>query len=282
MCNKLLLNNQRFYYFAAAENSQDYRMKKIIASLIVLFLLIGCNETAKITGPDANKEIKVLFIGNSITFYNDMPLIFKKICENKGKKVIVDQLVQGGATLKFFETYIGTPQTINSEKWDYVILQDGDWRVIYPEEHNLLLPAVEKLKTMIYMNQNTTKIFYQMLHSDKDGVTMRGIPYSYDQMQDKLRAGAVKFGIISDLEIAPVGWGWKILKDKNTTIDLYLEDGLHPSYSGSYLNACVFFSLIYKESSLHNYSDKQLSQTNAELLQKAADDAVFNIQSWKY
>ena len=42
--------------------------------------------------------MKVLFIGNSHTFYNDMPQIFKNICDEKGKDVEVAMQAFGGKT----------------------------------------------------------------------------------------------------------------------------------------------------------------------------------------
>ena len=40
--------------------------------------------------------MKVLFIGNSHRFYNDMPQIFKNICDEKGKDVEVAMQAFGG------------------------------------------------------------------------------------------------------------------------------------------------------------------------------------------
>ena len=42
---------------------------------------------------------KVLFIGNSHTYFNDLPGIFKKLCRDKGKEVHVAMLCKGGMGL---------------------------------------------------------------------------------------------------------------------------------------------------------------------------------------
>jgi hypothetical protein len=49
----------------------------------------------------------------------------------------------------------------------------------------------------------------------------------------------------SDAIVAPVGLAWGNARDALPTLDLYAQEGIHPTPAGSYLTACVFFSTIF-------------------------------------
>lgn len=248
-------------------------IKIFLMAILLILLSVGC-KTETITQLNKDEEIKILFIGNSITYYNNMILIFEDIAEQKGYKVMVEQLVQGGVTLKYFEDNPATVPTINLEKWDYVVLQDGDYSVIFEDNFARLAGTVNKLRNYILMNNNKTKILYQMLHPHKNGNTLRSEYYDYKRLHEKIREGTVLFAKQMELEVVPVGWAWKIFRDTNSAYDLYLSDNVHPSYYGSYLNACVFFNTVFKESCIHQADSKYLTKDIADSLQKTADKTL--------
>ena len=74
--------------------------------------------------------------------------------------------------------------------------------------------------------------------------------------------------------MAPVGYAWSKLRQQNPQLNLWQEDGSHPSEQGTYLAACVFYSVIYKESPVGLSYTGNLSTEDAQLLQKMAADIV--------
>ncbi|QYS86241.1 SGNH/GDSL hydrolase family protein [Flavobacterium oreochromis] len=89
-------------------------MKKII---ILIFFLYNCFELIA--------QEKILFIGNSMTYYNNMPTLFRDIANAKGKNVQVQQYTQGGTG---FINHVNDRAVYNlfaSQVWDAVILQPG-------------------------------------------------------------------------------------------------------------------------------------------------------------
>ena len=73
--------------------------------------------------------MRILFIGNSFTYYNDMPsAIFARIAEQNGRDVTVDSVTVGGWSLiKYYEggeEHSATVRKALSEKPDIVILQE--------------------------------------------------------------------------------------------------------------------------------------------------------------
>ena len=47
--------------------------------------------------------------------------------------------------------------------------------------------------------------------------------------------------------LSPVGIAWEIVRRERPEIDLYVKDGSHPSYAGSYLAAAVGYLTLFKE-----------------------------------
>ncbi|ELI6455268.1 hypothetical protein RRM46_001485 [Flavobacterium psychrophilum] len=71
------------------------------------------------------QEKKILFVGNSITYFNDMPILFRNIANNKAKNVVTQMYAIGG---KGFVNHVADPAVYNLFKnnvWDTVVLQPG-------------------------------------------------------------------------------------------------------------------------------------------------------------
>ena len=67
--------------------------------------------------------MKTLFIGNSHTYYNDMPSMFKDICKENGIDMHVTMLTKGGMGLDYHADNEQTRFNILFGEYDYIILQ---------------------------------------------------------------------------------------------------------------------------------------------------------------
>ena len=81
--------------------------------LIVLFFPI-------ITFSQQTKE--VLFVGNSYTFYNNLPQLVADIALSLGDTLIHDSSTPGGATFNAHSSNSQTLSKISQQQWDYVVL----------------------------------------------------------------------------------------------------------------------------------------------------------------
>jgi len=63
-------------------------MKALLTGILLIATSIVSAQSAD--------TVKVLFIGNSFTFMNEMPELFKGIAKSKGKNVLVEKVVQSG------------------------------------------------------------------------------------------------------------------------------------------------------------------------------------------
>jgi len=109
-----------------------------------LFLISShCSAVVKI-----KKEKKVLFIGNSLTYYHDMPQTVQKMIDGQKMNIKIDQSTPPGAMLSAHAKYLEdngmersaeineiptTVKKILGEKWDMVVLQEQGGSPLIPE-----------------------------------------------------------------------------------------------------------------------------------------------------
>ena len=71
-----------------------------------------------------------------------------------------------------------------------------------------------------------------------------------------------------------MGEAWKALLSKHKAPVLHDEDQSHPTFAGSYLAACVFMAVLFKESFVGTKADMaELDAKDAALLHKVAWEA---------
>jgi hypothetical protein len=262
------------------QSQKKMRLLCMIRSHIILLVFVSiaasCFSITNSFEKEKPEEIKILFIGNSITYYNQMPAIFKTMAFASGKNIYVGKWVHPGAMLADFAKSPVAEQSIQQKKWDYVILQDGDYSIIESSEHKRLAQSVNYLKDLILKNNPNTKILFQLLYSLKDGIKSDKLNYNYETFTEKIVDGTRQFAKKYALNIVPVGSAWNEVIENNPEINLYEADKMHPAYAGSFLIACVYYSTIFQETCVDNPFNGSLSVEEATVLKKAASKIVLN------
>jgi hypothetical protein len=240
-------------------------MKKIIGLFVIIMAIQNIAEA---------KPYKVLFIGNSLTFYHDQPGMFRDLAKASGIEVEVEQATFGGARLKDHNSNSITISKIKQEKWDFVVLQGSSYHIARPDLLHLILPYIEGLCKKIRENSKKTKIIFFMDWAMKKGVNWQGETYTYEKFQKLLYDGtymvANKYGMI----VAPIGWAWDTVIKENPRIDLFARDYQHPSKKGSYLGACVYFCTIFNKRANGLAFYGKLRKKKALYLQEVASNTV--------
>jgi hypothetical protein len=199
----------------------------------------------------ANSDsLKVLFIGNSYTHMNNMPKIFDKLCQSKGKRVIVEMNTRAGASFKVHTGRQDMFDKIKSRKWDYVILQGYSREFIEEPAHidTSSVPYMVQIMDSIRANHACTQILLYQTWGYKDGYLENTLTDNYEKMTDKIQFGYRYISEVFSLPISPVGSVWKELRKNVPDINLYDTDNAHPNKNGSYLSACTFYTAIFRES----------------------------------
>jgi hypothetical protein len=90
-------------------------------------------------------------------------------------------------------------------------------------------------------------------------------------------------GIAEELRaaVAPVGYTWFVVRREHPEISMWQDDGSHPTASGTYLAAGVFYAAIFRQSPEGLAYLDGLSSQDARVLQAAAASSVLqNPDQW--
>lgn len=212
----------------------------------------GCDDTVVTYVRDPGPK-SVLLIGNSLSAWNgygeieyNTPDLMRGFAESIGVDLYLEEAVFFGLSLQEICESTDIFERIRLEKWDYAIIQGSDYDIAFPEHHDLIIGPMETLSDSIMANSLGTSIIFFMGWAMKSGVTWRDQTYTYEQFQALLRAGTIVMAERMDFIIAPIGVAWNTVVAERPDIDLFWWDSVHPSGKGSYLQACVYFSVIYR------------------------------------
>jgi len=201
----------------------------------------GYPEQCKERHNNPNKNI--LFLGNSYTYYNDLPGMLRNLASAAGVSATTSSNTPGGQTFEGHRaSSIGT---INSGRWDVVVLQEQSVKPV-DLRYGSLADSIALVEAIRSKDECTIPVFYQTW-GRLDG--LGGM--TFHQMQDMITTSYSAFARASKpASVAPVGEAFRDFGD--TRQSLYASDGSHPSPQGSYLAACTMLETIWGISCVGN------------------------------
>jgi hypothetical protein len=225
----------------------------------------------------------VLFIGNSYTYVNDLPLILNDLTNSLGDEVTYDSQTAGGAT---FATHAGNSATytkINSAPWDFVVLQAQSQEPSFPDSqvNTSTLPFAMQMADSVYANKFCSDVMMFMTWGRENGDPQWAPISTFEGMNARLRSAYMRMADSVQGSVGAVGSAWAYVRETYPTIDLYAADGSHPSYEGSYLAACTFYASIFRKSPVGASFIGSLDVVTAGNLQTAAALTVLDsLDQW--
>lgn len=200
------------------------------------------------TTPLANdREYSILFIGNSYTFYNSMPELFRRIAEACGYRLSVDSVTKGGYKLCRFadpndEYGAKVEQRLSDNKYDYVFLQEQS--LLPCIETKLFSDSVATLAERVRQS-GATPLLYQTWGRKAGHPTLAEHDWNTFEMEGILRSAYKSAGAAVGARVSYVGAAFSDVYASHPEIELYDPDMTHPSLSGSILGATVHFSTLF-------------------------------------
>lgn len=152
---------------------------------------------------------EVLFIGNSVTYFNDMPEIFKNIAASKGKNVSITTHTPGGTG---FVNHVDDPllyQKIRSKNYKYVIMQPGTAESAghsYPV--TVTAERGRKIRDSIRKYSPCSQIF---LYEIPYGVPSANEYNTYFAFQQKIKDSITKMSNLMQVEMVPAGESARVI-----------------------------------------------------------------------
>jgi len=147
-----------------------------VKRLWIFLLLIGlsaCSAKPRCSDHPSEKCTRILFIGNSYTFANDLPGMFAELASSGKHLVETKTLAQGGWPLADHVNDKKTQPTIQSVKWDFVVLQEQSEIPAFEQSRAAsMYPAARTLVRMI--EDNGEHLIFFMSWGYRDGVKQYG------------------------------------------------------------------------------------------------------------
>jgi hypothetical protein len=211
---------------------------------------------------------RVLFIGDSYTYVNDLPSTFANLAWSAGHRVDAVTLATGGESLAGHVADATTEPTIDSQPWNTVVLQDQSEDPAVPSYRaSEMDPAVTEL-TQLIRNAGARPLLF-LTWGHESGWLEAGLT-SYSSMQSAVDQGYLAIASQLAIPIAPVGAAWQSVVAQQANTLLWQGDGVHPTTAGTYLAACVFYASIFDRSPVGLSDEDGLPAAEATMLQRVA------------
>ena len=180
---------------------------------------------------------RILFIGNSITYYNGgVDLHTMNLANSIDSTLAIEcaSVTGGGWTLQQHFNSTNTIQIIQEGNWDLVILQEMTSRPVNdPElfyEYATLLDSVithAGAQTAFFFSWPFESVFNEMIEQQSA---------AYNYIGNELGSPVI-----------PVARAWQFSLQQDPDLELFMADGNHPNVRGTYLACCTFFSFLWEE-----------------------------------
>lgn len=231
------------------------------------------------------QDKKVLFIGNSYTDVNNLPLMVRNISTSMGKTLKYETHTAGGAQFQNHWNYIassGLLEKIQTGDFDYIVLQGQSQEVAFPDGqfNSSVYPYAKKLDSIINFYSPQTKVVFYMTWGYRYGDANNCLYYppfcTYFSMSERLYQNYSLMAHDFSSLIAPVGAAWRKSIITDSTLVLHSGDNSHPSLEGTYLASCVFYSTFFQDSLSSQDVPPGMNAANCAFLQNISNTIVFD------
>lgn len=204
--------------------------------LLVVLIISGIFSGSSSSAQVKRDTLKVLFVGNSYTYVQNLPQVVSIISDSTKTKLVTRKSTVGGAFLSehwFGKRGLKTKEIITKGKYDIVILQE-----------NSMAPIQQPDSTVKY-----AKLLCRLIKASgaKPYLYMTWAREKVPQYQDEITNVYSKIAKENDAVLVPVGKAWQLAMKLRPTINLYDPDGSHPSDLGAILSAYVFVGALTGE-----------------------------------
>lgn len=237
-------------------------------------------------GPRPSCKIKVLFIGNSYTYYNWSSYMLKEIAWKEGLEVEVALSAHSGFTIERHLDHAVTTSFVNAGGYDYAIVQEYNDRMAVVGADlakgslgSDALKYVTNMKTMISNIKAKSPSVVPLIETSwgtKNGVgsLIKTNWTDYVTMQGYVTEGTKHVATQASVDCTLLGEAWKKVRSERPSLEMYHTDLHHPSYAGSYLKACVNYLTLSGKKFGSDPCDCLLDSETAAYLRGVAESVV--------
>lgn len=255
-------------------------MKKTINVLLLTLGILLSVHSPSMAQAKEQEPIRVLFVGNSFTYFFNLPQVVAAMAKSQGVEIITRQSTVGGSTLEQHwkeERGTRTRKLLDSLKWDYVILNNHSLITVNgPDEFiDYSTRFVELIRS-----KGAEPIIMQTWGYKSNPLLIRPIMNGYAQL-----------GKATQADVVPAGELFMEARKWRPDLELF-QDDKHPSSNGTYLLGLTFFKYFTglptseiptRLTTIDQDGEKLyllfMSQEDADFLQQLVDDYDFKTLS---
>ena len=255
-------------------------MLKPCRTLLLLCLLLAATA--------ACGQSRVLFVGNSYVYTNDLPQMTANVASSMGYTMTWSSNTPGGCTLGQHCTN-QSMTLIQQGGWDFVVLQEQSQYPSFPQwqVEAEVFPYAARLVDSVYAASPCAEpVFYMTWgrkNGDADNAQVFPVLGTYEGMDSMLYERYMQMAADNDASVCPVGRVWRYLRANHPGIELYQSDGSHPSVAGTYAAACSFAIMFFGgDPRSIVYVPTSLSQQSADTIRQAVYSVVYSrLAQWR-
>ncbi|QSQ23023.1 SGNH/GDSL hydrolase family protein [Pyxidicoccus parkwayensis] len=217
---------------------------------VLVALAVGCVALASCKphgeAPTGPRPTRVLFIGNSYTYYNNLPRMLEALAASASPPLPVETraVVVGGAQLKTHWDDGKALKVLREGGWDYVVLQEQstlggllvDGRLEINDPERVFFPYARKFDSEVRR---------------QGAKTLLSLTWSRQwapEAQVRLNHAFFSLGRELGATVVPMGPAWLTVREQHPEVSLYVADGSHPNPAGTYLAACTLYATLFGRS----------------------------------
>lgn len=226
---------------------------------------------------------RVLFVGNSYIYTNDLPGMVASMATSEGNQLIHSSNAPGGCT--FMQHCNNQSMTlIQQGGWDAVILQEQSQYPSFPQwqVETEVFPYAAQLVNAVYASSPCAEPIFYMTWGRRDGDQANAAEFpvlgTYEGMDSMLYERYMFMAEANDASVSPVGRVWRKIRREHPEIELYSHDGSHPSMAGTYAAACTFYAMIFHHDPAELTYNGNLDAETARTIRIAASEVVWSAE----
>ena len=218
-----------------------------------------------------------LFIGNSYTFYNDMPGQVASLLHEMGVPAAVTVTAEGGANLEAHEQRAETVSALAEASWTHLVIQEQSTRPLHDRKKFLtslvrLCEGAQGRPVTLYQTwarQDGHEVYRSRWSGRSPSAMTEGLEEAYREAEAALSKEGHR------VSIAPVGTTWFRTICRHPELNLFDDDGHHASAAGSHLAALVIAAALSEPTKVSEttYAPADVIAANARTLRQTLASA---------
>lgn len=217
---------------------------------------------------------RILFVGNSFTYYFGTPFMLKEIAASQGHAIDAVVSIKGGQEFAEHLRLERTIEAIERGGYDYAFLQETSPNAaIYAEtERADIRSAARQINELTLKHSPSCRIIYEHTWA---------CPYqnyrgygSYDQLDKLLYEGAYMLANAAGnvWGVSPIGEGFR--QGRQANLPLLFRDNRHQSREGAYMKACINYLYLFGEQFDERVADCGVNPQIAATIRRIATEVV--------